>query len=241
MRLLHAALPKGQDIVGEHRPRKAQQRRAEVTQAASPTVQHAFQPLKHALDTTALRHSVAACWAMTFSGRLLHSRSQVSPASVGVSSASSMHHDGGWAFATFSACARTWPVSVRFTLSYSAASVTRSAYIVRAASRGYGRKPSDTSSAMVGDSRSRGYWRLRYLSNTVSIHSASNAGSSGVRAITHVRRRMVLKPLDNKGPDNATPTHSPDRGQTHGTYPTTSNGVPLRPRKTGKFETRFTA
>jgi hypothetical protein len=77
--------------------------------------------------------------------------------------------------------------SVRFTLSYSAASVTGSVGIARAAACSDGRRPRDTSvtsSITVENSSSREYWRSRCWSNTSSIHPAGNACSSAVRAIT---------------------------------------------------------
>ena len=85
--------------------------------------------------------------------------------------------------------------SVRFTLSYSAASVTGSVGIARAAACSDGRKPRDTSvtnSITVENSSSREYWRSRCWSNTSSTpldasasgQPAGNACSSAVRAIT---------------------------------------------------------
>jgi len=77
--------------------------------------------------------------------------------------------------------------SVRSTLSYSAASVTGSVAIVRAAACSDGRRPRDTSitsSTTVKNNNSREYWRSRCSSNTSSIHPADNACSSAVRAIT---------------------------------------------------------
>lgn len=84
--------------------------------------------------------------------------------------------------------------SVRLALSYSAASETGSAGMVRAACND-GRRPKDTTvtgSTTMEESSSRGCWRRRRLSNTSSIrldalasgHPAGNACSSAVRAIT---------------------------------------------------------
>jgi len=83
--------------------------------------------------------------------------------------------------------ARRMAGSVRLTLSYSAASVTGSVAIVRAAACSDGRRPRDTSvtsSTTVENSSSREYWRSRCSSNTASIHPAGNACSNAVRAIT---------------------------------------------------------
>ena len=53
VRLLHAAGEQGKDVVGQHRDREAQQRRAGMAEAAQLAVQHAFQPSGHALDPPA--------------------------------------------------------------------------------------------------------------------------------------------------------------------------------------------
>ena len=85
--------------------------------------------------------------------------------------------------------------SVRFTLSCSAANVTGSVGIARAAAGSDGRRPRDTSvtnSTTVENNRSREYWRSRCWSNTSSTpldalapgQPAGNARSSAVRAIT---------------------------------------------------------
>src|SRR3954468_16411505 len=53
VRLLHAALQQSENIVGQHRDRKAQQRRTRVAKTGHLAVQHAFQPSEHTLDAPA--------------------------------------------------------------------------------------------------------------------------------------------------------------------------------------------
>ena len=97
MGLFDAALEHRQEVAGQHRHGKPQQRRPGMAQAANLALQDQLQALEHPLDTPAPTVQV---------GRLLHSQSTDSPYSVGRSRHGSMRRQGP--SRTMHGCLASW-------------------------------------------------------------------------------------------------------------------------------------